>query len=167
MDDATKVCLACGLCCDGTLIGFVQVGYEELPVLRELLDVENANGEGFFLQPCKKFCDGCTIYPERPKHCAKYECGLLASLEQKEIDVETALVTVDVVKQKKVAIEKKLAFVQFELQSQSFYYKMIELKKLLRTDKSPSSFNQLHLDLLTELDQLEKLLSERFGISFS
>ena len=166
MNDATKVCLACGLCCDGTVIGFVQVAREELPELRELLDVENANGEGFFLQPCKKFCDGCTIYPNRPKQCAKYECGLLESLEQKEIDLDTALETVHVVKQKKVAIEKKLALLQLKLHSHSFYFKMVELKKLFQTNNSQSTLTQNHLDLLTDLNQLESLLSKRFGVSF-
>ncbi len=167
MSDSTNICLACGLCCDGTVIGFVQVGREELPVLRELLDVENANGEGFFLQPCKKYCDGCTIYPDRPKHCAKYECGLLESLEQKEIDFNTALKTVQVVKQKKIAIEKKLTLLQLDLRSQSFYFKMIELKKLYQSNKALSFLTQNHLDLITDLEQLESLLSKRFGVSFS
>lgn len=166
VNDATRVCLACGLCCDGTVIGFVQVGREELPALRELLDVENANGEGFFLQPCKKFCDGCTIYPDRPKQCAKYECGLLMSLEQKEIDFDTAIETVHVVKQKKIAIEKKLALLQLELQSQSFYFKMVELKKLFQNSQSQSTLTQNHLDLMTDLNQLESLLSKRFDVSF-
>lgn len=166
MDDATNVCLACGLCCDGTVIGFVQVGREELPALRELLDVENADGEGFFLQPCKKFCDGCTIYPDRPKQCAKYECGLLESLEQKEIDFDTAIETVHVVKQKKAAIEKKLALLQLQLQSKSFYFKMVELKKLFETYNSQSSLTQNHLDLISDVKQLESLLSKRFDVSF-
>ncbi|WP_460880082.1 hypothetical protein [Pontibacter rugosus] len=30
------------------MIGFVQLEREELPVLTELMDIENADGEGFF-----------------------------------------------------------------------------------------------------------------------
>ncbi|MEJ8755700.1 hypothetical protein WG947_01720 [Pontibacter sp. H259] len=167
MNDATRVCLACGLCCDGTVIGFVQVGREELPALRELLDVENANGEGFFLQPCKKFCDGCTIYPDRPKQCAKYECGLLESLEQKEIDFDAAIETVHAVKQKKIAIEKQLALLQLQLKSESFYFKMVELKKLFETNTDLATLSQDHINLFTDLNQLDSLLVERFSVSIS
>ena len=166
MTDSTNICLACGLCCNGTLIGFVQVDSEELPVLRELLDLENTNGEGFFLQPCKKYCDGCTIYSKRPKQCAKYECELLKSVEQKEIDFESAIEIVEVIKQKKVTIEKQLALLPLELKSQSFYFKMVELNKLFQNSQSESSFTQNHLNLKSELAQLASLLSKRFGVSF-
>ncbi|WP_162426710.1 YkgJ family cysteine cluster protein [Pontibacter pudoricolor] len=166
MSDSTNLCLACGLCCSGTLIGFVQLGSEELPVLRELLDVENSNGEGFFLQPCKKYCDGCTIYSKRPKQCAKYECELLKSVEQKEIDFDTAIETIQVVKQQKIAIEKQLALLPLELKSESFYFKMVELNKLFQKNQSESSLPQTHLNLMSDLAQLERLLSKRFGVSF-
>ncbi|MER2996655.1 YkgJ family cysteine cluster protein [Pontibacter populi] len=167
MSDSTNLCLACGLCCNGTLIGFVQLDSEELPVLRELLDLENTNGEGFFLQPCKKFCDGCTIYSKRPKQCAKYECELLKSVEQKEIDFDTAIETIQVVKQQKIAIEKQLALLPLELKSESFYFKMVELNRFFQNSQYDSSLPQTHLNLMSDLAQLESLLLKRFGISFS
>lgn len=165
MNDTTNICLSCGLCCDGTLIGFVQLEREELPVLRELLEIENADGEGVFLQPCNNYCDGCNIYSKRPKQCASYECELLKSLEQKEMDFDLAIETVHVVKQKKIAIERKLALLQIELRSPSFYFKMIELKKLLKKNKSELPLTQNHADLMTDLKQLDSLLSKKFGVS--
>ncbi|WP_162054955.1 YkgJ family cysteine cluster protein [Pontibacter pamirensis] len=164
MKDSVNICLSCGLCCDGTVIGFVQLGREEVPVLREFIDMENANGEGFFLQPCNNYCDGCTIYSKRPKQCASFKCGLLKSLEQKEIDFDSAIETINVVKQKKTAIEKKLALLQLKLHSQSFYFKMLELKKLFQKNKSESSLSQNHLDLVSDLQQLDNLLSKKFNI---
>ncbi len=145
------------------MIGFVQVGREELPLLRDVIDIENTNGEGFFLQPCKKYCNGCTIYSKRPKQCAKFECGLLKSLEQKEVDFDSAIEIINVVKQKKIDIERKLALLQIELQSQSFYFQMIELKKLLQKNESELSITQNHLDLISDLKQLDSLLSNNFG----
>ncbi|WP_460924995.1 YkgJ family cysteine cluster protein [Pontibacter brevis] len=165
MNDSINICLSCGYCCDGTVIGFVQLGREELPVLRELMEIENANGEGFFLQPCKNYCDGCSIYSKRPKQCASFECGLLKSFEQKKLSFDAAVETINVVKQKKCAIEKKLALLQFELQSQSFYFKMVELKNLLQKNESESSLTQNHLDLMSDLRQLDSLLSKEFGVS--
>ncbi|AKQ46958.1 hypothetical protein TH63_17040 [Rufibacter radiotolerans] len=165
MDDSTNICLACGFCCDGTVVGFVQVGREELPALKEFTDIGNANGEGFFLQPCKNYCDGCSIYSKRPRQCASFECALLESLGQKRLDYDSAIKIVDEVRQKKIAIEGMLALLPFELQSQSFYFKMAELKKLLRSNKPEVSLAPDHLNLISDLDQLDRMLSKEFGVS--
>ena len=101
MNDSLNICLSCGLCCDGTLIGYVKLGSEELPALRELLNIEEEGGKGFFLQPCKSYCDGCTIYSNRPKQCDNFKCGLLKSVEQKELSFDTALERINAVSQKK------------------------------------------------------------------
>lgn len=146
------------------MIGFVQIGREELPVLGELMEIENANGEGFFLQPCNKYCGGCTIYSRRPNHCASFKCELLESVERKELDFGSAVEIVDVLKQKRIAIEEKLALLQIELRSQSFYFKMVELKNLFQKSK-PETLSQNHIDLELELKQLDRLLFEKFGVS--
>ncbi|MDO6390383.1 hypothetical protein Q4E40_09615 [Pontibacter sp. BT731] len=164
MGDSTNICLSCGCCCDGTMIGFVQLDREELPALTELVDVDNANGEGFFLQPCKKFCDGCTIYSRRPKQCARFNCELLKSVEQKELDYDSAVEIVEELKQRRISIEKQLALLQIEIQSQSFYFKMVGLKNLFQKSE-PASLTQNHLNLKSDLEQLDNLLSKRFGVS--
>lgn len=146
------------------MIGFVQLDREELPALTELVDVDNANGEGFFLQPCKKFCDGCTIYSRRPKQCARFNCELLKSVEQKELDYDSAVEIVEELKQRRISIEKQLALLQIEIQSQSFYFKMVGLKNLFQKSE-PASLTQNHLDLKSDLEQLDNLLSKRFGVS--
>jgi Fe-S-cluster containining protein len=165
MNDSLNICLSCGLCCDGTLIGFVQLVSEELPVIKKLMNIEDSNGNGFFLQPCSSYRDGCGIYSKRPKQCANFNCELLKSIEQKELDFDSAIEIINVIKQKKIAIEKKLAILQVELQSQSFYFKMVELKKLLQKNKPESSLTQNHLELISDLEQLDSLLSKKIGVS--
>ncbi len=165
MNDSENICLACGCCCDGTLIGFVQLDKEELPVVRELTDIEEANGKGFILQPCKSFCDGCTIYTKRPKQCGIFKCGLLKSVEQKELSFDSAVEIIDVLKQKRIGIENKLAALDFELKSPSFYFKMVELKKLLQKNKIESSLTQDHLELLSDIEKLDGMMSQSFDLS--
>lgn len=165
MNDSGNICLSCGLCCDGTVIGFVELGGEELPALRELLDIEDVNGKGFFLQPCKNYCNGCNIYSKRPKQCTNFKCGLLKSIEQKELDFDSAIEMINVIKQKRIAIEKKITILQLELESQSFYFKMEEVKKMLQKNKSESSLKQNHLELLSDIKQLDRLLAKKNGIS--
>lgn len=165
MNDSLNICLSCGLCCDGTLIGYVKLGSEELPALRELLNIEEEGGKGFFLQPCKSYCDGCTIYSNRPKQCDNFKCGLLKSVEQKELSFDSALERINAVSQKKISIEKKIAKLPFELESNSFYFKMTELKTLLYKKKAESPVTQNQLELIPDLEQLNSLISKNFGVS--
>lgn len=165
MSDSLNICLPCGFCCDGTLIGYVQLNPEELPTLRELMEIEDANENGFFLQPCNNYCDGCTIYSKRPKQCANFNCGLLKSVEQKELGFDSAIEIINEVKEQKSAIEKKLDALQFELKSKSFHFKMVELNTLLQKKKSEASLTQGHLELLSDLEQLNGLILGKFGVS--
>lgn len=165
MSDTSNICLSCGYCCDGTLIGFVELNHEELPKLRQIMEIEDSHGNGFFLQPCSNFCDGCTIYSNRPKQCDNFKCELLKAVEQKDLAFDSAIEIINIVKQKKIAIESKLALLPFEFKSRSFYFKIIELKKLLLKNKTQSKLPQSHLELLTDLNQLDSLLSDKFGVS--
>jgi len=165
MTDSKNICLPCGFCCDGTLIGHVQLGKEELSPLKELMDIEDENGNVFFLQPCSNYCDGCTIYSKRPKQCGNFECGLLKSYEQKELDFDSVIEIINEVKQRKIIIEKKLATLPFELKSQSFYFKMVELKKIIKKKKTELSLTQNHQELISDLKQLDSLISKKFGVS--
>lgn len=167
MSEPTNICLACGLCCDGTLIGFVQLESAELSSVRKLMEIEETDQNGMFFLPCNEIgCNGCNVYSQRPKACRNFECGVLKSVEKKELSFDKATEVIEVVKQKKVAIEKLVATLQIELQSKSFHFKTLELKKLLRKDKSELSLSKNHQELKLELEELEKLLSKSFGVSF-
>jgi len=167
MNDSENICLACGLCCDGTLIGFVQLDKEEVPQVKKIMDIEETHGEGFFLHPCDKFCDGCTVYADRPRQCSKFECGLLKSVDQKELTFNSASKTIKGVKEKKLIIEKQLETLQLDLQSQSFYFKMVEIKNLLKKNSLSSSLTNIHLELLSNIESLNSLLSYKFDVTLT
>lgn len=164
MSDSSNICLSCGLCCDGTVIGFVQVDKDELPALREIKILEEDEGKGIFLQPCEKFCDACTIYDQRPKQCAIFKCGLLTSVENDKISFELALEAVEEVKQHKSDIEKQVEELQIELASRSFYFKTLELKKLLRKIKPHSAELEKYQKLIPILNQFDRVLLESFDL---
>ncbi|MEX0812126.1 MAG: YkgJ family cysteine cluster protein [Chitinophagales bacterium] len=165
MNNPSSICLSCGLCCDGTVIGFVELDREELPAMRQLLDLEEVDGNRVFLQPCKNYCEGCQIYSKRPKQCASFKCGLLKSLEQKELNFDAAIEMIRELKQKKSALEEKLALLDLDLHSQSFHFKIEELKRFLQKEKSKSTLKQKHLELLSELQQFDKLLLKNMGMA--
>lgn len=165
MSNASNICLSCGLCCDGTLIGFVHLNQKELPAVSKIMTVEGAKGNGFFLQPCEKYCDGCSIYTERPQHCATFKCGLLDSVEQEKSTFDSAVETISEVKEQKRAIQRTINELQIELKSQSFYFKIVELKKILAEINSTSSGSQAHRNLSNELEQLDMLLLSKFELT--
>lgn len=166
MNDSSNICLACGLCCDGTMIGHVQVDKEELLAVKDVMEIEEAIGNGFFLQPCAKYCDGCTIYSNRPSPCASFKCKLLKSIEQQELEFDMAVEIINVVKQKKMAIEEKLSMLVLELKSKSFFFKIVELNLLLRKIEAESSLSKNQQALNLDIKELEHLLLPKFGISF-
>ena len=165
MSDSGNICLSCGLCCDGTLIGFVQLEKEEVSRVTKFMDVDVTHCNGIFLQPCDKYCDGCTIYANRPNQCASFNCDLLKSIEQKELAFNSAIEIVQEVKQLRAMIEDKLANLRIELKSESFYFKMIELKNWLQKANPTDSLTQSHQELISDLKQLDTLMSKRFGVS--
>lgn len=165
MTESSNLCLSCGLCCDGTLIGFVQLDTDEIADVKKIKNIEEVDGKGFFFQPCEDYCDGCTIYDHRPKQCGIFKCGLLKSVEQKELAFDSAIDIIKIVKQKKFSIQQKFETLDIELQSNSLYYKMLELKKLLRTIKADSDIPQNQQELLLEIEQLDVLVSSKFDLN--
>lgn len=129
------------------------------------MDIIDDNGNGFFLNPCNKYCAEFTIYSQRPKQCASFECKLLKNFEQKKLNFDPAMEIINAIKEKKSAIEKKVANLQLELQSPSFYFKMVEFKKWLRKNKD-SSLTQDHLALISDLEQLDSLVAKNMGVSY-
>jgi len=166
MNDPLNICLPCGICCDGTMIGFVELGKEESLALTKIMDIEEAGGNGFILQSCNSFSDKCNIYLNRPKQCANFNCGLLKSVENNELEFDSAIEIIKEIKKRKEDIEQKLALPQLELKSKSFYFKMVELNILLNRKESESSLMQSHLELRSELNQLNSLLLKNFDVSF-
>ena len=169
MSDSLNICLPCGLCCNGTLIGFVELNQEEIPVLNKLMDIEISSKNGVFIQPCNNYsdCNGCEIYSQRPKQCDSYKCELLKSVENKETSFDSAIEIIDIIKEQKVIIEKQLSIEKIELKSPSFYFKMVELKKILNKQNSELSITQNQYELLSNLNQLDNLISTKMGLSFN
>jgi len=75
----SDLCLACGLCCDGTLFARVPLGSEEAGPARALglAVTEGAQGASF-AQPCPLFREGCcSVYGRTPQPCVRFRCRLL------------------------------------------------------------------------------------------
>lgn len=98
MTPGEKLCLACGLCCDGTLFGHVKLGprddAKKLKALGLPVSVtRTAPRVTHFRQPCAALCADrtCRVYADRPAQCRAFECGVFKDAEAGRIEFAAAL----------------------------------------------------------------------------
>jgi len=91
---ASRLCAACGMCCDGTLFQIVRLQPGDAPAaLGKLgLKVRSRDGDFFMEQPCPALRDNCcTVYAQRPTRCRLFHCQQLRRVEAGESTAATAL----------------------------------------------------------------------------
>jgi len=96
--EATTLCKACGLCCNGHLFSWVRLKAVELAPLQKLgLNVIRSDPrQRGFTQPCPMWNGVCTIYESQdyPRGCDSYRCKLLRQLLDESVSLPKALRTV-------------------------------------------------------------------------
>ncbi len=94
---ATRLCAACGMCCDGTLFHSVVLQPNDRPraLAAHGLRIKRKRSETFFHQPCPAHAGGrCTIYDDRPTRCRAFDCRQLLQVATGEITESRALATI-------------------------------------------------------------------------
>lgn len=84
---ATRLCAACGMCCDGTMFQIVRMQPGEVPAeLGKLgLKIRCRDGEYYMEQPCSALREKrCTVYEKRPVRCRLFNCQQLGRVERGE-----------------------------------------------------------------------------------
>lgn len=89
-EQASELCMSCGLCCNGSLFSWVKLRDDETD-LPSQLGLEPVDGQQGFAQPCARL-EGtcCTIYEHRPSSCRGFRCRLLVAAEQGDTTFERA-----------------------------------------------------------------------------
>jgi len=99
--EGSRLCLACGLCCQGFLHRAALVAPDEIETVQRLgLTVtESEEGPGFPL-PCPLHREGrCTVYMERPGVCRDYKCKLLRRFLSGEVAWDECMRLIDLAKE--------------------------------------------------------------------
>lgn len=94
LSTASKLCLACGLCCDGTIFGFALIEEAEVQDTARigLQTIRTTNDEPAFLLGCH-YLDGaaCTRYRDwRPSVCGDYFCQVQKRVGKQELAEDEA-----------------------------------------------------------------------------
>lgn len=98
MTPSEQLCLACGLCCDGTLFDGVQLepgdDPKHLKALGLPVTISRARKPiARFPQPCNALCADrtCRLYADRPRQCRVFECGVFKEMQAGRIEFAAAL----------------------------------------------------------------------------
>jgi Fe-S-cluster containining protein len=93
-----QLCVACGLCCDGTLFDLVKLEASDDAAKLKALGVPVAVSRGRvpvtrFPQPCAALCEDrtCRVYADRPWQCRVFECGVFKDAKAGRITFDVAL----------------------------------------------------------------------------
>ncbi|MEZ5387786.1 MAG: YkgJ family cysteine cluster protein [Prosthecobacter sp.] len=95
---ATRLCTACGMCCDGTMFQVVNLQQGDHPAELGKLGLRvRSRAIGFFMeQPCPALKEKkCTIYERRPTRCRLFHCQQLRLLETGQIRESDATAMID------------------------------------------------------------------------
>ena len=86
----------------------------------------------------------------------------MKTVEAGDMSVNSALEIVETVKSKRENIVSQLDNHHSDLQSSSFYFKVLEVKKLWKHDATSVSST-----LITEIEELNELISRYYGVSLT
>jgi len=95
---ASRLCLACGLCCDGTMFQIVKMQPGDCAAeLGKLgLRVRSKDGAFHMEQPCAALRElKCQIYDRRPTRCRLFHCQQLRLLEAGQATEESVMARID------------------------------------------------------------------------
>ncbi|MFZ4812263.1 MAG: YkgJ family cysteine cluster protein [Ilumatobacteraceae bacterium] len=92
-----NLCIACGICCDGTMLNRVVVTDETVVIALtgSPMLFEQGGGQRWFTQPCAAFDGCCSVYASRPDMCREFKCTLLLEVERGDVSVEAARSVID------------------------------------------------------------------------
>lgn len=109
----SKLCLRCGLCCNGSLFTHIAPRPGELEVLRatgsKVHLLERRDGSFVIGLPCPAL-EGtrCSTYEARPVGCRDFVCRTAAALAQGALDQEEAEARVDEAKRRIALVAQQL-----------------------------------------------------------
>lgn len=169
MESLEQLCLACGMCCDGTLFDGVQLEPgDDAKRLRELgLPVTFGRGRkpvGRFPQPCAALGADCVcrIYAERPRQCRTFECKLFREVRAGVIEAEAAMKVVGRTRRQAAKARRLLRRLGDTDEQRSLGERFHRMDDRLAADASDPAALALFADLSLAMHRLKLLAHERF-----
>lgn len=156
-----RLCLQCGLCCNGVLFADVRPEPGDTSPLFA--------GRSRVNQPCLAFDAGsctCAIYAERPVRCRKFECRQLLNVQAGNSTPEQALRQIRAARKLAARVEALLTELGFVDGKLSLSRRFRRCQRAAETGAlSPEQFDTL-ADLQLAVHKLTHLLAAEFHVAF-
>ncbi len=164
LSTSSRLCNACGLCCNGVLFHHVRLQPGEVPqdFIQLGLRIQRKKGHSLFQQPCPAWCGSqCAIYESRPERCRLFECQQLKRLAAGDITEAAALEKISDV-QARVALITSLLSQAGTTNEKRPLSKRVE--KILAEPALDPIALELHQRLTSEMEALDTVLDADFRL---
>ena len=169
MNSGEQLCLACGLCCDGTLFDGVQLEAGDdakklkalgLPVTISRAKVPIAR----FPQPCSALCADrtCRVYADRPSQCRVFECGVFKEAKAGHITFAAALRLVKQARRKADKVRRLLHELGDTEIKRSLGERFFRLQCRMEAEPTDEATRHAFADLSLAVHQLKLLSHDKF-----
>lgn len=160
---AEKLCLSCGLCCNGVIFADVQLQRGDDAAKLRALGLLKANNAKKFAQPCAMH-DGCHcgIYQDRPRYCREFECLLLQNAKEGRVSEAQALRVIDDALKKAARVRELLTELGDDDATIGLSKRFQAMRR--RIENGPANAEQIEIfgTLTVAVHELNVVLSERF-----
>jgi Fe-S-cluster containining protein len=164
-----KLCLACGLCCDGTLFNHVKLGPRDNT--RRLSDLglpvavtSSSRPVIHSRQPCAALCADCTcrIYADRPAQCRSFECGVFRDAQSGRTPFATAKRLVQKARRQADRIRQLLRQLGDKDEHRSLVERFTRTTRRIEANPSSTDVAELFSELSLAMHALNLLAHEKF-----
>jgi hypothetical protein len=169
MNSGEQLCLACGLCCDGTLFDGVQLEPgEDMRQLQTLgLPVTLSRGRkpvARFPQPCAALCPDrtCRLYANRPRQCRIFECGVFKEAQAGRMEPDAALRLVKKARRLADKVRRLLQRLGDTEEHRSLGERFHRMQERMEADPSDQAALAVFADLSLAVHQLKLIAQEHF-----
>jgi uncharacterized protein len=176
-----KLCLTCGLCCNGVIFADVQLqrgddatrlealglSLKNLPKQKSARKATADSNTAFlktkFSQPCVAF-DGCRcrIYADRPKYCRAFDCALLKSVNAGEVATADALQAIERARRRAEKVRQLLRKVGDKDEHIALSLRFRRTAKRIQQNHVDKPTAHLFSELTLAFQDLNLLLGEKF-----
>ncbi len=169
MNSGEQLCLACGLCCDGSLFDNVRRGPDDsakkakelgLPVTMSRARIPIA----FFRQPCRALCSdrACRLYEDRPEQCRTFECGVFKKTQADQITLANGLRLVKQARRKADKVRRLLRKLGDTDESRPLGARFRRMQRNLEAGADDEAAGDLFAELGLAMHKLDLLAHEKF-----
>ncbi len=169
VNSGEQLCLACGLCCDGTLFDLVKLEPgDDAAKLKALgLPVVISRGKtpvARFPQPCSALCADrtCRLYAARPWQCRTFECKLFKDAKAGRVTFAAALTLVKQARRRADQVRRLLRALGDADEHRALGERCHRTSERLESGHADEAAKSTFADLSTALHRLKLLLHGRF-----